>query len=73
MTLTLPAFPRAQQAQISDYFQLLEDTVYLHSTAITVRANQRDQYHIYSLKEQTDAVLRSWFGQWCFVSKGDFD
>lgn len=29
----------------------------------TVRANQRDIYHVSSLREQTEAVLRSWLGQ----------
>jgi hypothetical protein len=28
-----------------------------------VRAHQRDLIHVSSLKEQTDNILRSWFGE----------
>lgn len=41
--MSLPSFPRAQQAQI-------------------IRANQRDLYHVSSLRDQAENVLRSWFG-----------
>lgn len=29
---------------------------------LAVRANQRDLYHVSSLREQTESVLRSWLG-----------
>ncbi|KDQ54815.1 hypothetical protein JAAARDRAFT_134918 [Jaapia argillacea MUCL 33604] len=43
MSLALPSFPQAQQAQI-------------------IRANQRDLFHVASLREQTESILRSWLG-----------
>jgi hypothetical protein len=30
---------------------------------LAVRANQRDLYHVSSLQEQVETVLRPWFGQ----------
>ena len=39
----------------------------MNNDTFIVRANQRDLYHVSSLKEQTDAVLRSWLGQCYYV------
>jgi hypothetical protein len=55
----LPSFPRAQQAQISP------SSVYTSLALLTyfpVRANQRDVYHISSLKEETENVFRNFLG-----------
>ncbi|KAF8349838.1 Pex12 amino terminal region-domain-containing protein [Amanita rubescens] len=41
--MSIPTFPRAQQAQI-------------------IRANQRDVYHLSSLKEETENILRTFLG-----------
>ena len=38
-------------------------------TQLAVRANQRDLYHVAALKDQTEAVLRSWLGQSICVLK----
>jgi len=55
-----PTFPPAQQAQIS------VSVVWpfcSHADCISVRANQRDLFHVASLKEQAEDVLRSWLGE----------
>lgn len=39
----------------------------------SVRANQRDIYHVSSFREQIENVLRSWLGKALFPPKADED
>lgn len=45
-----------------DIIQTNINTRGMSSTFLAVRANQRDVYHVSSLRDQTDTVLRSWLG-----------
>ena len=56
----LPSFPSAGQAQISVFKVIFFAFHWL--TENTVRANQKDLFHVLSFKEQVDTVLRSWLG-----------
>ncbi|KAJ7850706.1 Pex12 amino terminal region-domain-containing protein [Mycena olivaceomarginata] len=49
LCMATPSFPPAQQAQISAPLPF-------------IRANQRDLYHVSSLKDQVETVLRAWLG-----------
>ena len=57
------SFPAAQQAQISEH--LLSHSRGFWLTRYRwklVRATQRDAVHLFSFKDQTESVLRSWLG-----------
>ena len=61
----LPSFPRAQQAQISPSLVYTSLALLIY---FLVRANQRDIYHISSLKEETENVFRNFLGPFLPVS-----
>ena len=57
------SFPAAQQAQISEYPSVHTRNIELNHIAFKlVRATQRDAFHLFTLKDYTESVLRSWLG-----------
>ena len=69
-TTDMSAFhlPPANQAQISRFTVfLLHEQILISSDK--VRANQRDLFHVASLREQLDVLLRTSFGEFCVANK----
>lgn len=64
--MSIPPIPRATQPQISRSYQWLIIRTSFDLDA--VRSHQKDLFNVFHLREETENVLRAWFGMYYFCS-----